>query len=341
MFQNIKIAYCVMLMLSTKKNFSAMGRFFGLIGKVISKLLMPTEYYHEIMLKNVMETFKKAGKLYLILDDTLLKKIYSRFIEGTGWFYCTKTGRRILSFKLLVAMLSDGKIALPFFSKFLFSSELDPRAKETRKEWIKRIVEMVQKCFPGIGITVVGDGAFGTQEFIQWCKEKNINFEGRIRKNAVVIYKGEKKNISAIEELKPVGKQKARTIAVTWNGIPVYITAQLRINKHEKTIVYQVSTFKTKPSKHVAIYALRWTIEMCFRTTKQHLGLQDCHSRDLETQEAHVAASLLSCGFLRLDAKAKKLPSPEAALRAADLKNVKLFIRYLNRLDQLFLSAND
>lgn len=341
MFKNIKVAYCIMLMLSTKKNFSAMGRFFGLIGKAVSRLLKPADFYYGLMLKIAKWTFKDAKKLYLILDDTLLRKIYSRFIEGTGWFFCTKTGKKILSFKLLAAMLSDGKISLPFFSKFLFSNELDPKANETRKEWIRKIIGMVQQHFPGIEIIVLGDGAFGTKEFLIWCKENNIKFEGRIRRNAVIIYKGEKNNIFEIETLKPVGKQKARTILAEWDGISVYITAELRKNKHETTIVYLVSNFKAKPREHVAMYALRWTIEMLFRTTKQSLGLQDCYSTDLETQEAHIAACLLSCTFLRLDAKIQSLQSQEQALKAADLKNLKKFIRYLNRLNRLFLHLYD
>jgi hypothetical protein len=341
MFQNIKIVYCVMLMLSTKKNFSAMGRFFNFIGKVISKLLRPADFYYGLMLEIAKCTFKDSKRLYLILDDTLLRKIYSRFIEGTGWFYCTKTGKKILSFKLLTAMLSNGKISLPFFSTFLFSNELDPKAKETRKEWVEKIIRKVQKLFPDKEIIVVGDGAFGTKEFLRWCEAEKIEFEGRVRRNAVVVYKGKKINICDIEELKPVGRQKARTISAEWDGIPVYITAELRENKHEKTIVYQVSNFKEKPHKHVAIYVLRWTIEMCFRTTKQYLGLQDCYSTDLATQEAHIGASLLACGFLRLDEKIQRLKSPEQALKAADLKNVKNFIRYLNRLDRLFCHIDD
>ena len=340
MFKNISIAYSVMLMLSTKKNFESLGRFFGVVGKTIFRLLSTEALYHEIMLNIVLKTFKEVKILYLIFDDTLLKKIYSKCMEGSGRFYDTKIGRRIIAFKLLVATLSDGKISLPLISVFLFSSELVPNVKETRLEWVQRIIAMVQKHFPDKQIIVVADGAFGTKEFLRWCKEKKIKFEGRIRRNAVITYRGEKRNICDIETLKPVGRQIARTICAEWDGIPVYITAELRENKHEKIIVYQVANFKEKPSKHVKIYAIRWTIEKCFRTTKQYLGLQECCSTILETQQAHVAASLLAYSLLCLRAKKQHLDNPESAIRAANLKNKKKFTRYLDRLNQNFYLFN-
>jgi len=166
------------------------------------------------------------------------------------------------------------------------------------------------------------------------------NFYGGAKKNAVVVYEGEKINISNIKTLKPVGRQRARTISVLWHDIPVYITAELRDNKHEKIIVYLVSNFKENPRNHVKIYRIRWNIETCFRTLKQHLGLQECLSTLLETQQAHVAACLLAYSLVHLDAKKKKLDNPEQAIRAANLKNVKNFVHYLNRLDQLFCHIN-
>jgi hypothetical protein len=324
-----------MLMLSTKrKNFSAMGRFFDVVGKVIFRLLHPEEVYHEMMIKIAMLTFEGAKVLYVIFDDTLLRKVYSKLMEGSEKNFCTKIGRRITSFKLLAAMISNGHISLPFFSAFLFSDELDPRAKKSRADWVKRIIEMVKKYFPGKEIIVLGDGAFGTKEFLRWCKEHKVKFEGRIRRNAVITYNGKKINICNIETLRPVGRQRARTIKTTWDGIPVYITAELRENKHENIIAYQVSNFKARPKKHVKIYGIRWTIEMFFRTLKQSFGIQDCQSVKLITQESHVAASFVIYSLVALDAKKRKLESPEAAIRAAKLTNVKNFKRYLDRLDQ-------
>jgi len=50
----------------------------------------------------------------------------------------------------------------------------------------------------------------------------------------------------------------ARTIQVVWHDIPLFITAQRRIDKHgEESIVYQASTYEAKPSEHVGNYKNR------------------------------------------------------------------------------------
>jgi hypothetical protein len=233
-------------------------------------------------------------------------------------------------------MLTDGKQALPLISKLLFSKELVPNQKITKFEWIKKVIVSVQKQFVNTRIIVAADGAFASKEFLQWCSENNIAAEVRMRSNCVVIYKGEKIRIRDINTLKPKGRQKARTIQVLWHNISLFITAQKRIDKHGKTtIVFQASTFKTKPIRHVQIYRFRWNIEKMFRTTKQHLGLQDCFSRKMETQESHIAAVFLAYALLQCDRKKTKLNTPEASLRAAERKKGILLKRYIQRLERI------
>jgi predicted nucleic acid-binding protein len=153
-----------------------------------------------------------------------------------------------------------------------------------------------------------------------------------MHKNRVVTYKGKEQSLKNIKELQPTGRQKARTILVTWHGLSVYITAQKRVDKHERiTIVYQVSTYKDKPINHVKTYQTRWDIEKFFRTTKQKLGLQDCCSTKKATQLNHILSVFLAYSLVHLDQKRKKLASPEDALRALNRKKVK-------QLESLFLA---
>ena len=49
----------------------------------------------------------------------------------------------------------------------------------------------------------------------------------------------------------------------------------------------------------LSLYALRWTIETCFRDMNQHLGLQGCKWRQLQGQYCFIALTLLSYLFLQ------------------------------------------
>ena len=105
--------------------------------------------------------------------------------------------------------------------------------------------------------------------------------------------------------------------------IILYIDNQKRINKKgEESIVYQVSTYFSKPSKHIKIYKKRWPIEKMFRTIKQHLGLQECQSTKIQTQLNHAAAVLLAYSNIIVQQKKKKFKTPEETLRAAKLKKI-------------------
>jgi len=46
------------------------------------------------------------------------------------------------------------------------------------------------------------------------------------------------------------------------------------------------------------IYCIRWTIEVFFKETKQHLKLENCQSRDFDAQIAHVSTCYILYTFL-------------------------------------------
>src|SRR4029078_9205748 len=101
----------------------------------------------------------------------------------------------------------------------------------------------------------------------------------RMRSNRVVMFNNDKVAIRDIRALRPKGTQKARTLKAIWNNLALYITADRRVDKKGiYTVVYQVATYKAKPTSHVQHYRRRWGIEKLNRTTKQCAGLKDCYS---------------------------------------------------------------
>lgn len=339
--KNTIIAYPVLLIRSTRKSFEALGAAIGRTGKTISRWLKPAHEYYEALFKISAKEFITKQELILIFDETLIRKIYSQLMEGSGLFYDTQLYRRITAYKLLVAMLTDGVKSIPLTTTFLFSKELIPNQKETKFEWIKKIILSVQKKFPKTRIIVAADGAFASKIFLDWCVKNGVAAELRMRSNCVVNYTNDTIRIRDIKSLQPKGRQMARTIQVLWHNIPLFITAQKRVDKKgNESIVFQASTFQARPIRHVEIYRSRWVIEKMFRTVKQHLGLQECSARKMETQESHVASVFLAYALLRCDQKKHKLDTPEAALRAAERRKGIFFIRYVERLDRFIHSVH-
>jgi hypothetical protein len=229
--KNTMIAYPILLITSIKKSLEALGKTIGKTGKTICRWLKPADDYYEILLKLSIKEFSTKKEVFLIFDDTLIRKIYSRLMEGTGYFYDTQLLRRIMGYKLIAAMITDGSKSLPLAASLLFSKELIPNQKETKYEWIYKIILKVQSLFPASRVIVVADGAFASKAFLQWCTNNNIAVEVRMRNNCSVWYENQKIRIRDIKKLIPKGRQMARTIHVTWHDIPLFITAQRRIDK--------------------------------------------------------------------------------------------------------------
>ena len=321
------LSYVKILILSISlKNFTAMGRFSKVSADTITRRLPEANSSFQEMLKTALEFFKNSRELFLVIDDTFMHKKYSKLIEGTDDHFDSKIYRRVRSFKLITFGITDGKHILPLYCNFLFGKFLPDEQTPSKMKIIQKMILHVQKVFSDKKIIVVADGAFPSVEMLSWCLEQNITAEFRIHNNRKVTFENKHELVRNIEKLQPTGKQKCRTIKVIWHKLNLYLTAQKRISKNGKeSIVYQVSTYFAKPSKHVKIYKKRWPIEKMFRTTKQHLGLQECQSTKVETQLNHAAAVFLAYSYVVVQQKKKKFKTPEEALRAAKLKKECFF----------------
>lgn len=340
MLCNMVIEYPVLLMKSIGQyGYEALGRVAKKSGDTISRLLRPAPEQYQVMQMLAQELFQEDDRLYLAIDDTLLRKVYSRVIEGAGRFYDTRIGRKIMGLKLLVAAITNGRHTIPLTSSLLFAKELLQNAIQSKDTLVQGMIELAVKLFPKKKLIVVVDGAFATIVLLKWCIAHNIRLLARIHCNRKVLYKGSLILIRDIADMRLKGRWMSRTITATWHELPVYITAHRRIDKNGKeTVIYLVATYQTRPAQYAQQYAKRWSIEMLFRTTKQHLGLQDCSARKLESQEAHISAVMLAYSLLQNTSGRRSYPTPEAALRAAKHKNVAFlkhkFCRILHSLPQ-------
>ncbi len=324
------ITYPLLTLLSTgKKSFENMGQFIKKSGDTVRRLLQPSSTSFDFSQRICQSIFKGKKKLFFTIDDTLIKKIHSQYMQGAGMFYDTKIGRRIMAYRLVVGLLSDGKLSIPIDCAYLFSKELSDQIapKTLSKDDIAiATIRKAQALFPDAKIIVLADGLYATKTFLAWCKDNDVPAELRMHSNRVVLFNGERislKKISSERGCQPKGRQMARTISVQWHSIDLEVTIVKRVDKNDlETIVFQVATYKTLPREHVAHYKKRWPIEKVFRTCKQYLGLQECFSRNFDTQRNHVASVLLAYSLAQLDMKKFRLKTPELAIKRLKKKNV-------------------
>jgi hypothetical protein len=320
--------YPLLIIASTigKKSFENLGRLIGRSGDTVKRMLRPYNATIEWLRQLVETQFLKNRNLVLAIDDTLIKKIYSKWIVGTGRFYDTKICRKIIAYRLIVIMVTDGKLIIPIGCAFEFAKELVEKTEtiKSKDEIVKELVSIAFKRFSGIKLRLAADGAYATKSFIKWCMEQKIHFEMRMANNRKVIYNGKKVMIREIKELELKGRQMARTVTVVWHEMSLFITVMKELNKHnEEVIKYLVSNYEAKPHEHAKTYKKRWGVEKAFRTSKQYLGLQECYSKQKEYQLSHIAAVFLAYVIAQLEAKKQRLKNPEAGIKT--IKQLDLF----------------
>jgi hypothetical protein len=340
LYSSTVLTYPILTLMSTcKRSFDGMGLLIQKSGDTVRRLLHPAPESLLISRNISQSMFKEKKKLFVGIDDTLIKKIYSQFMWGAGMFFDTKIGRCIMAYRLVIGVITDGKFSIPIDCAYLFAKELLDsigRKFPTKDDIAKSFVESAIKAFPKTKLVVVVDGLYTSVEFVKWCRLKNIALEARMHSNRIVYYKGQRvkvRDLLQMKGLRPVGRQMARTVPVVWHEIDLELTMVRRFDKHDReSIVFQVATYKASPREHVENYQRRWSIEMINRTTKQTLGLEECFSRVLKTQHDHVAAVLLAYALAQVKMKLCKFDTPEQAVRSCKKKNVDFLINSFMRL---------
>jgi len=310
-------SFLAILINTGKHSFENMGQLIKKSGDTISRILRPGLESLDVSKKIAQQIFANKKELVVAIDETTIKKIYSQMMEGTGWLFDTKISRCISAYKLIVASITDGKFTVPICAAFTFGKEFYVDPSMAQEVTVQFFIKTARSLFPEATIIAALDGAFATVRYLKWATENTIATEVRMHANRVVEYKGKKKKLRDIKEIRPKGRQMARTVKVIWQGLSLYITAVRRIDKHgDETIVFQAATYKATPSKHAKMYKRRWGIEKFFRTTKQSMGLQECFSRKIGVQFNHICAVLLAYSITQLEMKQRLYKNPEEAIRA-------------------------
>jgi hypothetical protein len=318
-----------------KRSFENMGKLIKKSGDTVGRILRPGQESLEASKKIAQQLFATKKELLVVIDETTIKKIYSQMMEGTGWLFDTKIGRCINAYKLIVASITDGRFTVPIGAAFTFGKEFYDDPSQAQEVTVQFFINTASTLFPGKKIIAGLDGAFATVKYLAWAIANGIATEVRMHSNRVVEYKGKKKKLRDIKELRPKGRQMARTAQIIWQGLSLEITAVRRIDKHgDETIVFQAATYKAAPSQHAKNYKHRWGIEKLFRTTKQSMGLQECFSRKIGTQFNHICAVLLAYSITQAEMKKGHYKNPEEAIRAFKKKNKPLLNRSKLSLDQ-------
>ena len=274
----------------------------------------------------------QTGGGFLILDDVLVPKRYSKIIQGVYKEYDHIDKERLRGIRIVMLIWSDGKLRIPVAwaiwhkeDKTLIGFTPKGQAKYEHTGFCLFKIngqalpyKTKNKIAQELLINVLRKG-LNPQYFTfdSWYASKKnlIAFHllilpcySRLKSNRKVIFNGEKISIKSLGDSIPISsfnyKHGAYIKAENVN-LPGFGDIKLlfiRKDKHAElgSTKYLFSTDVTVSAPQLLLrYRSRWIIETMFRDIKQNLNLGSCQARKLGMQEAHIAFVLL--GFVILD----------------------------------------
>lgn len=268
-----------------------------------------------------------------ILDDTTEEKT-GRKIEQISYIYDHVAGKKgsKLGFKNLTLGLFDGKSFSPLdfslhsektlktkYRKEQYQKHRDPkshgakRKKECSIDKISNGLQMLKRAVKhGFRAKyVLVDSWFSSKAFIVTARnlaDKTMHVICGIRKDKRYYhYKGEKLNAKQLLTTLKKERQEKRCrkrntryyeVIVSYEGVGDVKLYFCRFPYQKEWRLFLSTDTSLAFLGMMEIYCIRWTIEVFFKETKQHLKLGTCQSRDFDAQLAHVATCYILYIFL-------------------------------------------
>ncbi len=251
----------------------------------------------------------------LVIDFTLIKKVYAHQIDRVTYDYDGNTKRSCKGLSTGFAVWTNEKVTIPCDFLFWQRKKDFGELYKKKSELVKELVIALRPLIPFSEVRL--DGAFASHHMIDFFEEQKLNYTIRIPRNRVV---RDKKGLYQLKN-HPVFKfkrnQKYKTIRAYYKDIQCYFTAQkCRGRKGTNEIIFIVSNIWRTAKNHVKYYNRRWCVEKFIRTAKQHLGLGDCQSTSEKKQQAHIYLVMYAYAILEVNRNYKRKKFVESVLHS-------------------------
>ena len=253
--------------------------------------------------------YKPGSPVTCIIDDTSNKK-RGKQIEAAFKFFDHITKQYIVGQQLVCMVISYRGFTIPYAIEIY-----QPKDKKSNKPVRKKThiaAEMLETFSPEESqkVFVVADTFYACTEIIQICRKRKYVFVSALKTNRVVTIDGKRQSIDAfIRRTYRKAKNKKRITLASGTYEVLCRNGSLKSggavklvctrNLSHSTVKVLFATDPALPYETiVAIYQLRWSIEVFFKEAKQHLGLKTNQHRRLEANSSAITLSLIAYNLM-------------------------------------------
>jgi len=236
---------------------------------------------------------------YIILDDTVVPKPFSRLVAGTYVDYDHTQKRHVRCHRIVVVIWTNGSIYIPV--AFAFWHHRDFVRKYRTKNQIARIL-IYYVVRHGIPFSYLAfDNWYASKQNLRFFDKLGIEFVTRLRNNTWIVYENERQKIQKLTKYECHYYRKlnayVRRFEVKYPGFGIGTLAIVKNDKHEepgKTKYLFTNCLSLTNREIVLRYRSRWHVEVFFRTCKQYFGLAACQAQLMPQVILHVRMVFLA-----------------------------------------------
>lgn len=240
----------------------------------LSRILNNAKLEWQTLLQSLV--LRIVGKLsdgFLIIADTVLDKSFAKVIENLAWIFCSKKNKQVFGLNVVVLCWSNGTITIPLGFKMW--------KKDDTKTKIDLALELLSFARNFLHLQpkyVAFDCFYSAKRILKRLIKYDWIFYTQVKKNR----KLNGKQVQTIHQ-NPYWMEK---------GI-IDGDCEVLIVKNGKKY-FATNDFVSSKKEILARYKTRWSIETMFRMLYDKLGIEECESRSLRSQTAHITLCFMS-----------------------------------------------
>jgi len=263
------------------------------------------------MTELVWRDIKKAGaagggrlKVYLIIDDSLLKK-FGRHMDGTGYLFSTKDGKSILCHDIVTSfMLVDGR-GYPVNVKLYVKEDACEKHGIRFRTRIELACELINSLTvpDNADVTVLFDSWYLCRDIVSAIHARGWHYVSEARSNRRVVFDGTDMSINKlpillrhmfcdydIEEANELYSSFQTNVRMKGLGDINLVMKMKMFQKEPDEMHFLVSDLMMMTMDirdMILTYGKRHRIEEFYRDSKQSLGLGEYMVRDIRASNRH------------------------------------------------------
>jgi hypothetical protein len=242
---------------------------------------------------------------YIILDDTVVPKPFSRLVAGTYVDYDHTQRRYVRCHRIVVVIWTNGFIYIPI--AFAFWHHRDFVRRYRTKNQIARILiyYIVRHHIPFSYLTF--DNWYASKQNLSFFDKLGIKFVTRLRNNTWIVHENENQKIHKLTKYECHYYDRlnayVRRFEVKYPRFGIGSLAIVKNDKHEepgRTKYLFTNDLSLTNRQLVSRYRSRWHIEIFFRTCKQYFGLAACQAQLMPQVILHARMVFLAYALTQL-----------------------------------------